>query len=132
MAIGAAFALGEAALGVFLVVGFTLHNITEGVGIAAPVLKEKPRFAHFLWLALLGGGPAIVGTWIGGFAFSNLLAAVFLAVGAGAILQVIYEVAQLLLRDSTRSKTPVLSGSNLGGLTAGVAIMYATALLVSV
>ena len=132
LAIGAAFALGEAALGVFLVVGFTLHNITEGVGIAAPVLKEKPRFAHFLWLALLGGGPAIVGTWIGGFAFSNLLAAVFLAVGAGAILQVIYEVAQLLLRDSTRSKTPVLSGSNLGGLTAGVAIMYATALLVSV
>jgi zinc transporter, ZIP family len=132
LAIGAAFALGEAALGVFLVVGFTLHNITEGVGIAAPILKERPRIAHFLWLALLGGGPAIVGTWIGGFAFSELLATVFLAVGAGAILQVIYEVTRLLLRDSTRSKTPALSGANLGGLVAGVAIMYATALLVSV
>jgi ZIP family zinc transporter len=132
LAIGAAFALGEAALGVFLVVGFTLHNITEGVGIAAPILKERPRLAHFLWLALLGGGPAIVGTWIGGFAFSNLLAAVFLAVGAGAILQVIYEVTRLLLGDSARSKTPVLSAPNLGGLVCGVAIMYATALLVSV
>jgi ZIP family zinc transporter len=132
LAIGAAFALGEAALGVFLVVGFTLHNITEGVGIAAPILRERPRLAHFLWLALLGGGPAILGTWIGGFAFSNLLAAVFLAVGAGAILQVIYEVTRLLLRDSERTKTPVLSGANLGGLTAGIAIMYATALLVSV
>jgi zinc transporter ZupT len=132
LAIGAAFALGEAALGVFLVVGFTLHNITEGVGIAAPILKERPRLAHFLWLALLGGGPAIVGTWIGGFAFSNLLAAVFLAVGAGAILQVIYEVTRLLLADSARSKTPVLSAPNLGGLVCGVAIMYATALLVSV
>jgi zinc transporter, ZIP family len=130
LAIGAAFALGEAALGVFLVVGFTLHNITEGVGIAAPILKERPRLAHFLWLALLGGGPAIVGTWIGGFAFSNLLAAVFLAVGAGAILQVIYEVTRLLLKDSARSKTPALSAPNLGGLLAGVAIMYATALLV--
>jgi len=130
LAIGAAFALGEAALGVFLVVGFTLHNITEGVGIAAPILRERPRLAHFLWLALLGGGPAILGTWIGGFAFSNLLAAVFLAVGAGAILQVIYEVTQLLLKDSTRSKTPALSASNLGGLLVGVAIMYATALLV--
>jgi ZIP family zinc transporter len=132
LAIGAAFALGEAALGVFLVVGFTLHNITEGVGIAAPILKERPRTAHFLWLALLGGGPAIVGTWIGGFAFSDLLAAVFLAVGAGAILQVIYEVTRLLLRDSTRSKVPALSPANLGGLVAGVAVMYATALLVSV
>jgi zinc transporter, ZIP family len=132
LAIGAAFALGEAALGVFLVVGFTLHNITEGVGIAAPILRERPRLAHFLWLALLGGGPAILGTWIGGFAFSNLLAAVFLAVGAGAILQVIYEVTRLLLRDSERTKTPVLSGANLGGLAAGIAIMYATALLVSV
>src|SRR5215208_1496632 len=132
LAIGAAFALGEAALGVFLVVGFTLHNITEGVGIAAPILKERPRLVHFLWLALLGGGPAVVGTWIGGFAFSNLLAAVFLAVGAGAILQVIYEVARLLLRDSARSKAPVLAASNLGGFVSGVAIMYTTALLVSV
>jgi zinc transporter ZupT len=130
LAIGAAFALGEAALGVFLVVGFTLHNITEGVGIAAPILRERPQLAHFLWLTLLGGGPAILGTWIGGFAFSNLLAAVFLAVGAGAILQVIYEVTRLLLKDSTRSKTPALSASNLGGLLVGVAIMYATALLV--
>ena len=133
LAIGAAFALGEAALGTFLIVGFTLHNITEGVGIAAPVLRERrPHFAHFGALALLGGGPAIVGTWIGGFAYSNLLSAVFLAVGVGAILQVVYEVGRLLLRDSARSKTPALSGTNLGGLTAGIAIMYATALLVSV
>ena len=132
LAIGAAFALGEAALGAFLVVGFTLHNITEGVGIAAPILRERPRLVHFLWLALLGGGPAIVGTWIGGFAFSNLLAAIFLAVGAGAILQVIYEVTRLLLKDTGRSKSPALSAPNLGGLLTGVAVMYATALLVSV
>ena len=130
LAIGAAFALGEAALGAFLVVGFTLHNITEGVGIAAPILKERPHLAHFFWLAVLGGGPAIVGTWIGGFAFSDLLAAVFLAVGAGAILQVVYEVGRMLLRDSVQAKVPALSGPNLGGFACGVAIMYATALLV--
>jgi zinc transporter ZupT len=88
LAIGAAFALGESALGTFLVLGFTLHNITEGVGIAAPVLKEKrPRLVHFVWLALLGGVPAILGTWIGGFAYSYLLSTLFLAVGAAAILQ---------------------------------------------
>src|ERR687897_624495 len=132
LAIGAAFALGEAALGTFLVVGFTLHNITEGVGIAAPILEVRPRLAHFAGLALLGGGPAVLGTWIGGFAYSNLASAVLLAVGAGAILQVIHEVTRLLLKDSAKSKTPALSAPNLGGFTAGVAIMYATALLVSV
>ncbi len=138
LAIGAAFALGEAALGAFLVVGFTLHNITEGVGIAAPILKERrPRLAHFVLLALLGGGPAIVGTLIGGFAFSNLLASVFLAVGAGAILQVIYEVGRLLIKDSVQeegegapSLHTSLSAPNLAGLMVGVAIMYATGLLV--
>jgi zinc transporter, ZIP family len=140
LAIGAAFALGEAALGAFLVVGFTLHNITEGVGIAAPILKEKrPHLAHFVLLALLGGGPAILGTLIGGLAFSNLLAALFLAIGAGAILQVIYEVGRLLIKDSVRetgdealSLSAALTGPNLVGLTAGIAIMYATGLLVAV
>src|SRR3712207_277677 len=130
LAIGAAFALGEAALGTFLVIGFTLHNITEGVGIAAPILGEKPPPAHFAWLALIGGGPAILGTLIAGFAYSPLAAALFLAIGAGAILQVVYEVSRLLLKDSRRTEAPALSASNLGGLTAGVAIMYATALLV--
>lgn len=132
LAIGAAFALGEVALGTFLVIGFTLHNITEGVGIAAPILKERPRLAHFVWLALIGGGPAILGTWIAGFAYSPLASVIFLAVGAGAILQVIYEVSRLLLKDSARTKQPALSFPNLGGLTAGIAVMYATALLVSV
>jgi zinc transporter ZupT len=71
-----------------------------------------------------------VGTWIGGFAFSNLAATIFLAVGAGAILQVIYEVTRMLLKDAARAKTPALSGANLGGFTAGIAIMYVTGLLV--
>ncbi len=133
LAIGAAFALGEAALGTFLVIGFTLHNITEGVGIAAPVLKERrPSLWHFAALALIGGGPAILGTWIAGFAYSNLLSVVFLSIGAGAILQVIYEVGKLTLKDSTRAKTPAFSATNLGGLTVGIAIMYTTGLLVMV
>jgi len=131
LAIGAAFALGEAALGTFLVIGFTLHNITEGVGIAAPVLKDdrRPSLWHFAGLALLGGGPAILGTWIAGFAYSNLLASVFLALAVGALAQVIYEVGLLLLRESAESKMPAFSVLNLGGLTAGIAIMYATGLL---
>ncbi len=42
LAIGAAYALGEAALGTLLVIGFTLHNTTEGLAIVAPIAKERP------------------------------------------------------------------------------------------
>lgn len=131
LAIGAAFATGAAALGSFLVIGFTLHNITEGVGIAAPLLKgERPALYTFLWLALLAGSPAILGTWIGGFAFSPLLATLFLSLGAGAILQVIWEVGKLLVNDARRQEQPAVSWLNFAGLTAGIVIMYLTAFLV--
>jgi zinc transporter ZupT len=130
LAIGAAYALGEAALGVFLILGFTLHNITEGVGIAAPVVRERPAFYHFVLLALLAGGPAIIGTWIGGFAFNPLWATIFLAVGIGAILQVIWEVGKLMKHDSERAHEPLFNWVSLSGVVAGVAIMYFTAVMV--
>jgi len=129
MAIGAAMALGKAALGAFLVIGFTLHNITEGVGIGAPMAKDKPGLLRLAGLALLAGGPAIVGTWIGGFAFSPFWAVLFLAIGAGAILQVVYEVTRLLLGSATAHQG-VFSWTNVAGLATGIAIMYVTALLV--
>lgn len=131
LAIGAAFATGAAALGSFLVVGFTLHNITEGVGIVAPLTRiERPPLRMFLLLALLAGGPAILGTWIGGLAFSPFLAALFLSIGAGAILQVIWEVGRLLTRDAQRTGGSALTWLNFGGLAAGILIMYLTAFLV--
>lgn len=130
LAIGAAFALGEAALGTFLVLGFTLHNITEGVGIVAPVVRNNPGLRHFGWLALLAGGPAILGVWLGGFAFNPVLATVFLAVGIGAILQVIWEVGRLVAKDSAALGQPLVNWVNLAGLTAGIAVMYLTAFLV--
>ncbi len=130
LAIGAAFALGEAALGTFLVLGFTLHNITEGVGIAAPVVRQKPALVHFALLALLAGGPAVLGTWLGGFAFNPVLATIFLALGIGAIVQVIWEVGKLIVRDAARLGQPALSWTTLGGVVVGAAIMYFTAFLV--
>ena len=131
LAIGAAFATGAAALGSFLVIGFTLHNITEGVGIAAPLLRgERPSLRTFFLLALLAGGPAILGTWIGGFAFNPFLATLFLSIGAGAILQVIWEVGKLLVREAQHNAQPALSWLNFGGLTIGILVMYLTAFLV--
>ncbi|MDT8304610.1 MAG: metal transporter [Anaerolineae bacterium] len=131
LAIGAAFATGAAALGSFLVVGFTLHNITEGIGIAAPLARnERPALFTFILLAILAGAPAILGTWIGSLAFSPFVAALFLSLGAGAILQVIWEVGKLLARDAKRANQPAFSWLNLAGLAAGVLVMYLTAFLV--
>jgi ZIP family zinc transporter len=131
LAFGSAFAIGEAALGVFLIVGFTLHNVTDGIGVAAPLVGNRPPLRHFVGLALLAGGPAVMGTWIGAFTFSPFWTAVFLAIGVGAILQVIYEVGRLVWRSQQKAGEPGLTWTTFGGLTAGVLVMYATALIVA-
>jgi zinc transporter ZupT len=130
LAIGAALATGAVGLGTFLVVGFTLHNITEGIGIAAPLLRSEPRLRHFAGLALLAGGPAVIGCWIGGLVFDPMWAAVFLAVGAGAILQVIVEVGRLVAGRRGEGVSGLWRGEVMVGAGVGIILMYATALLV--
>ncbi|HEX9441403.1 MAG TPA: hypothetical protein VF909_17080, partial [Roseiflexaceae bacterium] len=97
---------------------------------AAPIAREQPRLWHFVALAALAGLPAVAGVWIGGFIYNTLAAAIFLALGAGAIAQVVYEVGRLIVRQSDEEGRPVLSPATFGGLVAGIVIMYATALLV--
>lgn len=130
LAIGTSFSLGEAALGTFLIIGFTLHNITEGIGIAAPLLKMKPRIRDFVLLGLIAGAPAILGTWFGGFIYSPILGALFLGIGAGAILQVIYVITKMLINDHKKHLEPTVSWLNLSGFTIGLLIMYVTAFFV--
>ena len=131
LAIGTAFAVGEAALGSLLVVGFTLHNLTEGIGIAAPLVKSKPTFITFLGLTVLAGLPAVLGTWLGVFAFSPHWAAIFMGIGVGAILQVIVEVGSYLARTANKIGGTWLSKISLAGFSAGLILMYGTALLVN-
>lgn len=131
MTIGAEFALGEVALGIFLVIDFTLHNVTEGIGIAAQIVSERPPLKRFAGRALLAGAPAILGIWLGGFIYSPLWTTIFLVLGSGAIAQVIVEVGRIIVRGSERNQVPALNWTALGGITAGIAIMYATALVVA-
>ena len=130
LAIGSSFAIGEAALGTFLIIGFTLHNITEGIGISAPLLKSKPRLRDFLLLGTIAGAPAILGTWFGGFIFSPIIGALFLGIGAGAILQVIYVITKMLIDDHRKHNEPSVSWLNLSGFAIGMIIMYFTAFFV--
>ncbi|BCH31339.1 metal transporter [Mesorhizobium sp. L-8-10] len=131
LAIGAAFAAGMAGLGTFLVLGFTLHNITEGIGIAVPLLKKRPPLTAFAALTMIAGGPAVLGVWMGSLAFAPQWSALALAIGTGAILQVIVEVTALLRRGSDTAGI-LVSPAVLAGLTAGVGFMYLTAMLVKI
>lgn len=132
LAIGGAFAAGSAGLGTFLVLGFALHNVTEGIGIAAPMLRVRPPLWAFAALTLLAGGPAILGMWAGSLAYAPQWSALALAVGAGAILQVMVEVTAYLMRQNSDRQTVLFSPAVLGGFLGGLAFMYATADLIKV
>jgi zinc transporter ZupT len=128
VAIGSAYAVGALALGAFLVVGFALHNATEGLAIVAPIARTHPSAGRLAVLGLVAGAPAVLGAWIGAAAFNASLAAFLFGFGAGAIVQVIVQLAPSLRDDRGRTLHPPA----VAGLLAGLALMFATGLLVSV
>jgi zinc transporter, ZIP family len=129
LAIGAAFALGEAALGTLLVIGFTLHNTTEGLAIVAPIARDRPSLGRLVQLGMIGGLPTIAGAWVGGLVYSPVLAVLFLGFGTGAIAQVVLQIARQMAGKQTIASRfgalPVLSG-----LVCGFVIMLVTGMLV--
>jgi zinc transporter ZupT len=128
LAIGAAYASGSVTLGAFLIVGFMIHNTTEGLGIVAPVARDTPTLRQLALAGLIAGAPTIVGAWLGGLAYSPLLATVFMGVGAGAILQVVGVLYKVVARETEgRLWTPL----NSLGVAAGLVVMYGTGLLVA-
>ena len=127
LAIGAAYNVGEIALGAFLVVGFIVQNITEGLGIIAPILRDRPRLGTLALLGLLGGAPAIIGAWLGGFVPSPTLAVLFLGIGAGAIFEVAFEITRMIGRDTAARPRPLTVFS---GVMAGMLLLWITGLLI--
>jgi drug/metabolite transporter (DMT)-like permease len=97
------------------------------LGIIAPVVKDRPGVSRLVWLGLIGGAPAILGAWIGGFTSSAPLAALFLAIGAGAVFGVTYEVAKLIQRQISKQPMPL---TVFAGVTSGMLLLYVTGFLV--
>jgi zinc transporter ZupT len=128
LAIGSSYAVGEIALGTTLVLGFLIHNATEGLGIVAPLARERPGLMKLVGLGALAGVPTILGAWIGGFTYSPAGAVLFLAIGAGAVAQVIWTLARFMAR---RSGGGLAQPLNAAGLVAGLAVMWTTGLLVA-
>ena len=126
LAVGAAIALGEVALSTFLIVGFATHNTTEGLAIAAPLTNSKAKIAKMIGLGLIAGTPAIFGCWGGGFSFSPLFTLIFLAIGAGAIFQVVISIFQYM-----KDKSDLLSNTSLfAGVSVGLIVMYLTSVII--
>ena len=70
----------------------------------------------------------MLGAWLGAAAYTSSSAAFLFGLGAGAIVQVIVQLAPSLRDDAGRTLHPAA----VGGLITGLAVMFATGLLVSV
>jgi zinc transporter, ZIP family len=120
LAIGQSAAAGETSLALLLVIGFALHNATEGFGITAPLAAEadRPGWGFLGLLAVIGGGPTLIGTLVGQSFVNDTLYLAFLALAAGSILYVILQLLHVAERLGHRQ---LLYVGLLAGLLAGFA-----------
>jgi zinc transporter, ZIP family len=92
LAIGVSAQSGEIGLATVLIIGFALHNATEGFGIVGPLGDVRPSWRWLALAGLIGGGPTFVGSMIGYSVTSEPLELAFYALAGGAILYVIGEI----------------------------------------
>ena len=127
LAIGAALGMGSIAFSTFLIVGFALHNTTEGIAIAAPMSRGKLMIGKLAAMGIIAGSPAIFGAWIGGFVYSPFTSVIFLAIGAGAIFQVIVVIMKWIQEENDRNLSTI---AVVSGIAVGMLVMYLTSILV--
>jgi len=92
LAIGVSASAGEIGLATVLIVGFALHNATEGFGIVGPLGDVKPSWGWLGLAGLIAGGPTFLGAMLGYSVSSEPLELAFYALAGGAILYVIGEI----------------------------------------
>jgi zinc transporter ZupT len=126
LTMAAAYAAGLVALTTLLLVGFAVHNVTEGLAIVAPLAQTRVTVGALVALGVVAGAPTIVGAWTGVMAWSPTLAVVFFGLGAGAVVQVIWEIVGLIRHRGELSDRLVA-----GGFALGVLVMYGTAIFVA-
>lgn len=103
LAIGNSARSGDIKFALLLIIGFGLHNITEAFGIAGPLVNKKASWGFLALLALIGGGPNIIGTVTGYWMTSSVLAVLFLSVAGGAIMYVIGELLAIGRKHSSHA-----------------------------
>jgi ZIP family zinc transporter len=98
LAIGVSASTGDIGLATVLIIGFALHNATEGFGIIGPLGTVRPSWRWVVLAGLVGGGPTFVGSMVGYSVTSEPLELAFYAVSGGAILYVVGEVWNAMRR----------------------------------
>ena len=92
LAIGVSARAGAISLATVLIIGFALHNATEGFGIVGPLGGVKPSWGWLGLAGLIAGGPTFLGTMAGYSVTSHPLELAFYALAGGAIIYVIGEI----------------------------------------
>jgi ZIP family zinc transporter len=118
LAIGVSASTGEIGLASVLIIGFAVHNATEGFGIVGPLGDVRPSWKWLAVAGLVGGGPVFVGAIVGYNVTSEPLELLFYSVSAGAILYVIGEVWGAMRRLGHRELGLLMLGA---GVFLGVA-----------
>jgi ZIP family zinc transporter len=124
LAIGVSAKTGEISLATLLIVGFALHNATEGFGIVGPLGDVRPSWRWLGLAGLIGGGPVFLGSLVGYNVTSEPLELGFYALAGGAILYVIGEVWQGMRRYGHREL-------GLALLSAGFLLAIATDMVIA-
>jgi zinc transporter, ZIP family len=92
LAIGVSASNGEIALATVLIIGFALHNATEGFGIVGPLGEVTPSWGWLGLAGLIGGAPTFLGSMVGYSVTSEPLELAFYAIAGGAIVYVVGEI----------------------------------------
>ncbi len=92
LAIGVSASSGEIALATVLIIGFALHNATEGFAIIGPLGSVRPPWGWLFAAGVIAGAPVFFGSIIGYEVTSDPLELAFYGLAGGAILYVIGEV----------------------------------------
>jgi ZIP family zinc transporter len=125
LAIGVSAGAGEISLATVLIVGFALHNTTEGFGIVGPLGNVRPSWSWLALAGLIGGGPVFLGSIVGYNVTSEPLELGFYGVAGGAILYVIGEVWNGMRRYGHRELGLwLLSLGFVAGLLTDLVVVY--------
>jgi zinc transporter, ZIP family len=125
LAIGVSASTGEIGLATVLIIGFALHNATEGFGIIGPLGDVRPSWTWLAVAGLVGGGPTFLGSMVGYNVTAEPLELAFYAVSGGAILYVIGEVWNGMRRFGHRELgLLMLAAGFLVGIVTDLVVVY--------
>jgi ZIP family zinc transporter len=125
LAIGVSAKAGEIGLATVLIIGFALHNATEGFGIIGPLGGVRPSWRWLMTVGLIGGAPTFLGAMLGYNVTSEPLELLFYALAGGAILYVIGEVWQAMRRVGHRELGLwLLATGFMAGVVTDMVVVY--------